>query len=409
MNIVIYAGDNKYYKTLLPIASEIKKSNHNFLFLYTEETQLKFPHEKEHFSYDGRFQEDITDMTNISETLGLALPFKPDVLIVARERWQPEQSIIYEFKTKFNCVIYCVEVSTHLINNIENRLEMLSRTNYPQNLVDYFFEHSSFAKERRIDCMDESYRMKSIVVGNPRFSKIKLNGDSVYTKYNIDTTKEQILFWGVINTTRDVAFDALRTLANKTKETHQIFYKCYPGEPYNQKFVGQFNPFIVEGVQVVYDEDDIFDIANLCQTHVAQASSVFNFAFCFNKKIINLDSVCNASEKMNDITTFTNETGNGVEDSAKFWMNIWDVKTLEEFKSLIDMSRLERFRETNEIFMELVRRHTIPFDWECNFLKSEKLDYGSLIDFFDEYNFDGKAPTRILEFIENDDINRRHI
>ena len=50
MNIVIYAGDNKYYKTLLPIASEIKKSNHNFLFLYSEETQLKFPQQKEYFS-----------------------------------------------------------------------------------------------------------------------------------------------------------------------------------------------------------------------------------------------------------------------------------------------------------------------------------------------------------------------
>lgn len=407
MNIVIYAGDNKYYKTLLPIASEIKKSNHNFLFLYSEETQLKFPQQKEYFSYDGRFSED--DGSFVSETLDLELPFNPDVLILARERWQPEQSIIHEFKTKFGSKVYCVEVSSHLLNNIENRLEMLSRKNYPQNMVDYFFEQSQFAKERRIDCIDESYRNKSIVVGNPRFSKVKLNGESVYQKYNIDKSKEQILFWGVINTTRDIAFNALKILAEKTKDTHQIFYKCYPGEPYNSKFVNQFNPFIVDGVQVVYDENDIFDIANICGTHIGQVSSVFNFGFFFNKKIVNLDSVCNASEKMNDINVYIDETGNGVEDSAKFWMNIWNLKTIEEFETLIDMSRIEKFKETNNLLMESVRNHTLPFDWECNFLSANKLDYGDLIGFFDEYNFDGNAPSRILEFIENDETNRRNI
>ncbi len=46
-----------------------------------------------------------------------------------------------------------------LINNIENRLEMLSRTNYPQNSIDYFFEHSEWAKHRRIDCLDNSFSL----------------------------------------------------------------------------------------------------------------------------------------------------------------------------------------------------------------------------------------------------------
>lgn len=403
MNIVIYAGDNKYYKTLLPIASEIKKSNHNFIFLYSEETQLKFPQQKQYFSYDGRFPEDELGVT--SETLDLVIPFKPDVLIIARERWQPEQSIIHEFKSKFNSKIYCVEVSSHLLNNIENRLEMLSRKNYPQNLVDYFFEHSQFAKERRIDCLGESYRDKSIVVGNPRFSNIRLNKDYIRKKYNIDESKKQLLFWGVINTTRNTAFNALETLVEKTKNTHQIFYKCYPGEPYNPKFINQFNPFIVDGVQVVYDEDDIFDIADICETHVGQASSVFNFGFLFKKKIVNLDSVCNASDIMNDINVYINETGNGVEDSAKFWMNIWNLKTIEEFKNLIDLGKLERFKETNKVFMDCVKKHTLSFDWECNFLSKEKVDYGDLINFFDEYKFDGNSCSRILEFIENDGIN----
>lgn len=398
MNVVLYAGDNKYYKTLLPIALELRSRSIPFLFIFTEETQLKFPHQKEYFFVDGDYDENSNAV--LSETLGVTLPFHPDVLIVARERWQPEQSIIQEFKEKFNSKVCCVEVSSHLMNNIENRLEMLSRMRYPQNLVDYFFEHSSFAKERRIDCMDESYGSKCVVVGNPRFSEVNTFTKDISNKYAIDPSKEQILFWGVINTTRNTAMAALATLREKTKDTHQIFYKPYPGEPFNPKFQHQFNPFIVDGVQVVYDEDDTFSISELCDTHIGQLSSVFNFAFMFDKKIVNLDSVCHGHQRMNDIETFFNETGNGVEDSARFWMNIWKLNTYDEFKSLIQMDRIERFKQTNDVLIDLVKQTTVNFDWDCNFLSSDKKDYSDLVKVFDEFSFDGKASERIVQFLE---------
>jgi hypothetical protein len=398
MNVVLYAGDNKYYKTLLPIAIELRNNGINFIFMFTEETQLKFPHEKDSFYFDGDYDENQIGVT--SETLGIQLPFKPDVLIIARERWQPEQSIILEFKEKFKAKVCCVEVSSHLINNIENRLEMLSRMQYPQNLVDYFFEHSSFAKERRIDCMDETYRNKCIVVGNPRFSEINQIGKDISSKYFFDNTKEKILFWGVINTTRDTAMTALSTLRQKTKDTHQIFYKPYPGEPYNPKFSNQFNPFIVDDVQIVFDEDDIFDIAQICDTHIGQASSVFNFGFMFDKKIVNLDSVCDGYSRMNDLEVYLNETGNGVEDSARFWMRIWGLSSFEQFKSLIEVDRIKKFTETNKMFIDSIREYTIDFDWECEFLHKEKKDYSELTKFFDEFEFDGKSSERIIEFLK---------
>ena len=398
MNVVIYAGDNKYFKTLLPIALELRKRGIQFLFMFSEETQLKFPHQKEYFFVDGDYDE--SKSVGVSETLGIDLPFHPDALIIARERWQPEQSIIREFKEKFNSKVFCVEVSTHILNNIENRLEMLSRMQYPQNLVDYFFEHSSYAKERRIDCMDESYRDKCIVVGNPRFSLPNSHTKDISSKYHIDKSKKQILFWGVINTTRDTAIKALSVLREKTKDTHQIFYKPYPGEPYNQKFQHQFQPFVVDGVQVVYDEDDIFDVASLCDIHVGQTSSVFNFAFMFGKTIVNLDSVCFGYERMNDMDVYFNETGNGVEDSAKFWMNIWKVNTHDEFKRLIGTDRIERFKETNKELIELVKSTTISFDWECNFLNQSNKNSTELIKVFDEFSFDGKSSIRIVNFLE---------
>ena len=94
MNIVLYAGDRKYHSVLDPIAKELKNTQHSFLYYYTNSTQLLYPTHspKDLFLYDGQLnsEEDI----HISTTLGLQIPFKPDVLIVARERWAPEQLII---------------------------------------------------------------------------------------------------------------------------------------------------------------------------------------------------------------------------------------------------------------------------------------------------------------------------
>ncbi len=400
MNIVLYAGDRKYHSVLEPIANELKNTNNGFLYYYTTNTQLLHPthsEHRQHFKYDGqlRGEENLHD----SETLGLQIPFKPDILIIARERWQPEQSIIHEFKSKWDCKICCVEVSSHLVNNIENRLEMLSRNNSPQNTVDYFFEHSEWAKQRRIDCLDENFGKKSIVVGNTRSFKSD-DIENIKSKYDVDPNKEQILFWGVINTTRDTAFKALKTLREKTKDTHQIFYKCYPGEPYNQRFANQFNPFCVEGVTVIYNENDIYAMSEICDTHIAAASSVFNFAFAHNKKIINLDSVCDASNRMNDIDCYIQETNNGVEDSARFWMGVWGLNTIEEFKNLIEINRLNKFNETNSSLLNIVKDNTIDFDWELKCLSQPKKEYGELIKMFDEYNLDGKSSFRIINFLD---------
>jgi hypothetical protein len=403
MNIVLYAGDRKYHSVLEPIAKELKNTTHNFLYTFTTSTQLLYPTHPKHskqFIHDG--QVDISSPHVDCITLGIRIPFTPDVLIIARERWQPEQSIIEEFKTKWDCKVCCVEVSSHLLNNIENRLEMLSRTNPPQNQVDYFFEHSEWAKQRRIDCLDKDFGKKSIVVGNTRTFNINYNKETIYNKYKIDSDKKQILFWGVINTTRHTSLDALKILSEKTQDTHQIFYKCYPGEPYNEAFKEQFNPFCIPGITVIYDENDIYPLAEICDTHIAAASSVFNFAFANNKKIVNLDSICNASDKMNNINCYINETKKGVEDSAEFWMGVWKLNTIEEFKNLIDLKRIDKFKKTNKEYIQSVKDNTIDFDWDCNFLNTPKKDYGDLINYFDFYNLDKNTPNRIINFLNNE-------
>jgi hypothetical protein len=105
---------------------------------------------------------------------------------------------------------------------------------------------------------------------------------------------------------------------------------------------------------------------------------------------------------MNDLEVYLKETNNGVEDSAQFWMNVWKLKSIEEFKQLIDLTRIEIFKNTNEVYMNTVKENTIDFDWECNFLNSSKKEYGELIKFFDGYNLDNDASKRIIKFLENE-------
>ena len=107
---------------------------------------------------------------------------------------------------------------------------------------------------------------------------------------------------------------------------------------------------------------------------------------------------------MNDINRYIQETKKGVEDSAKFWMGVWDIKTIDEFKKFIDLERVNKFKETNQIFGKTLNNWIPNFDWECSFLnKPNPLSYGNIIqDYFDGFNLDGKAPQRIINFLENE-------
>ena len=62
MNVVLYAGDRKYYSVLEPISEELKNTSYNFLFYYTKQTQLLYPthpNHKSYFEYDGQVNEEM--------------------------------------------------------------------------------------------------------------------------------------------------------------------------------------------------------------------------------------------------------------------------------------------------------------------------------------------------------------
>jgi hypothetical protein len=350
------------------------------------------------FNYDTNVDTDFSS-GHFMRSIGLNVPFKPDVVLLARERWQPEQSIILESKS-IGSKVYVVEVSSHIINNIENRLEMLSRDSVmPQSLVDGYFEHSEFARQRRSDCLYPEWINKSMVVGNPRFDLLRdIDEERCIKKYNIDKNKKQILFWGIINTSRNKSFEFLRNLYEKVKDTHQIFYKPNPQEPSNPVFSHQFNPFVIPEIQVIYDDIDTNTMSNLCDIHMASISSVCQYSFYFNKKLCILNDVCQIDLMTNDYSRYTNESKEGVEDSALFWMSVFGVRSYEEFSKMIDLNRVSKFNETNNLVNQIAKNNVTMCDSNFEFLNDMSEPNPSFIKLFDEFN-DKSSSQRIVNYL----------
>lgn len=399
MNVLIFASSYRSYTALQNVYTELVRKGVPTFFLYSMETDVNHPMmNMGNFNYDTNVDTDFSS-GHFMRSIGLNVPFKPDVVLLARERWQPEQSIILESKS-IGSKVYVVEVSSHIINNIENRLEMLSRDSVmPQSLVDGYFEHSEFARQRRSDCLYPEWINKSMVVGNPRFDLLRdIDEERCIKKYNIDKNKKQILFWGIINTSRNKSFEFLRNLYEKVKDTHQIFYKPNPQEPSNPVFSRQFNPFVIPEIQVIYDDIDTNTMSNLCDIHMASISSVCQYSFYFNKKLCILNDVCQIDLMTNDYSRYTNESKEGVEDSALFWMSVFGVRSYEEFSKMIDLNLVSKFNETNNLVNQIAKNNVTMCDSNFEFLNDMSEPNPSFIKLFDEFN-DKSASQRIVNYL----------
>ena len=113
----------------------------------------------------------IEDESYNFNSLGFNLPFKPDILLITKENWEPEKSILLEFK-QHGVFIACVENSSWIHNNIKTKLEIASRKSFPSNCIDVFFDHSEWCKETKQ--LAEWSGIKSIVTGNPKYDDFNL-------------------------------------------------------------------------------------------------------------------------------------------------------------------------------------------------------------------------------------------
>ena len=83
----------------------------------------------------------------------------------------------------------------------------------------------------------------------------------------------------------------------------------------------------------------------------------------------------------------------------QFWMRVHELKTKEEFYNLIDLNRIESFKQDIEYLMDIIKKCTIPFDYNLEFLKVDQPDTKELLSLFDNYN-DYSASTRIIKELE---------
>lgn len=399
MNIILFASDNKGTSSIINIVRKLKNTNHNYFCLYSQETQLQYPtHDLDKFSYDSNVS--INYWNDIwSDSLNVSLPFIPDILLIQRDCWQPEQFIIHEFKTKWDCKIAMIEVNTHLNNNVETILEMYSRTKYPQNQIDLYFEQSEFTKqERGKSGFDIS---KSVVTGNPKFDDIQsIDTEQHYVKYDIDNTKTQILFYSLINISRNEMFECLKNLVDNIDHSkYEVFFKPYPGEPFNDHFKHQYFPFIYENVKVIYDDIDLPAIAKICDIHIGAISSIIHFPLLMHKKIININNFCSYLDSSSSIEKYLNESNMGIEDSAQFWMRVHELSSRDEFISLINPNRVASYKNDVEYFMSVIQECTIDYNFNLSCLEMEMPNTEKLLKLFDEFN-DFNASDRIIKEIE---------
>jgi hypothetical protein len=276
---------------------------------------------------------------------------------------------------------------------------MHSRTKYPQNQIDLYFEQSEFTKQERSKSgFDIS---KSVIVGNPKFDNLlDVKTDYCYDKYKIDKNKTQIIFYSLINTSRNEMFKCLENLVNKINHSkYEIYFKPYPGEPFHEKFHHQFTPFIYDKVKVIYDDIDIEPITKICDIHIGAISSIIHFPLLLNKKIININNFCTYLDGASSLEKYLTENSIGIEDSSHFWMRVHNLPTQDSFIKLVNPERVLSYKKDIEYFLSVVKECTIDYDFELDCLTQEMPDTRKLLKLFDEFN-DSNSSEKVIKEIE---------
>jgi hypothetical protein len=380
MSVVVFASDSKGTSSVFSTLQELDFKGIPYVGLVSMETQLQYP------TYDISKFSLFTNQDYQSEkypvvTLGIELPFKPKFLVIQRERWDPESTIIEEFKQRYNCKIGLIEPNAQILNNAETILETYSRNRFVPS-IDVFFDHSThIVNQRKL----VGFKGNSVVVGNPKYDKnLEVVEDILNqykTIYEIDSTKKQVLLYTLINGNRPQLFDKFRSIVEELKDTHQFFLKPYPGEPFDYKFNSDYNPkFIIPNVTPILDENHIWGMFNICDLHIGCLSSIFHAPMLLGKEVIDLSKELQVPENYLDKDRILSDRGKGIEESTQLWMRSF---------GFTDKSQLEELLP-DELFVDI--KHSNGKVWDTE---------ESLLSLFDDFN-DGQASKRIVNYIQNE-------
>lgn len=345
MNLVIFASDAKGLSSLNSIIQEANSLGIKLFAMITQSTQLKHP------VYQ---QEDFQVLSNVerksvirSETLGVDLPFKPDWLIVNRERWNPELDIIKEFKLKFNSKVGLVEPNSHILNNAETRLETYSKNRFI-DLIDIFFVHSSHAKQQQ---QTAGFTGNMVVVGNPKYDLNLKQDPNILTQlkklYNVNPNKKQVLLFSLVNQHRNNINKIFKNIIDSNPQ-NQYFYKPYPGEPFDPKFKNDYYPkFFLDNCTPIIEENHIWGMFEICNKHIGCMSSITHATLLTNSEYQDVSLELGIPQKYLDFSGVFQKGGPGLENNKEMWMRSFGFIKESQLHNLLPSEYKKEIKKLN--------------------------------------------------------------
>lgn len=379
--ILVYASDERGYIEIKNVVEELSWKECDYIFIYPTDGQFGYESNVDYFTY-----------TNFeSKSIGFLLPFKPDIVLITRESWLPETNIIIEFK-QTGAIVCNLENSSWLYNNIKTRLEILSRMKFPTNMIDFFFDHSTWTYESKLEA--GWVKGKSIITGIPKFDTLKNSTpENIKQKYNL--TKPIIVLYGSMeDNIRPNIINISKELEIKYGSTHHLFYKPHPKEfiDFHHDF-SEINLLPSPEFRLIRDENEIYSFAQLGDIHIGIITSIMYYPLYFNKSVYYIDSDDSGVMFDMDLENFRGHEYN-------FWSPLMNVNSWDEFVCKIDENKIKKFKNRYNLFINKFKNILKPYESIVNLDQSFEYDNNTLLELYDEFN-DGNASERVANYLIN--------
>ena len=369
---LIFASDERSYLDLKNVVLELKKRKLPYFFLYNDSSTKLHPHiSLENFKYDTNIN--FSDKNYPSKTLGFDLPFKPDILLITCENWEPEKNIVWEFK-QLGCFIGCIENASWIHNQIKTKLELASRKSFPSNCIDVFFDHSSWCLETKKQA--GWWRQKSIITGNPRYDNISF------------TTKEEniMIVYGSMEIEHHNKIINIYNDLIKTYPTWEVYYKPHPSEKID--FPNDF-----KDVKTIDNHSDFLNLVSKSTHNIGIFSSVMYFPLIMNKNVVILrHSFIGVDDELN-LNKFKGHEFN-------FWKGILGFNSFKEFEEFISQEYIQKTIKRNSKFEKDISKNLVFYDKGHTF-KGTRSNNKELLKYYTDFD-DNKSSERIINYIENE-------
>jgi hypothetical protein len=371
-NFLLIASDIRSFLDLKNIASELAARNIPYFFLYSLNQDKYYPHlSLGTYSYDSNVE--LTGEGYPYQTLGFNLPFKPDVLIITNENWEPEKTILLEFKQK-GTFIACIENSSWIHNNIKTKLELASRKSFPSNCIDIFFDHSEWCKETKQLAGFNS--LKSIVVGNPKYDDFTIS----------DTTEDYIIivYGSMEREHHSKLLSVFRAIEHHFPE-YEVYYKPHPNE------IKEF-PKDFYKVNLINTQEEYVKLLKSSKFNVGLFTSVMYLPLMLNKNIVYIDQTTSGIDDELNINNFKGH-------EFEFWSKILGFNTFEEFENFINKDFIINTIKRNKHLESIIKQNLIEYTPDMEWV-NQTSDNSKLKQYYDEFN-DQQASIRIVNHLIN--------